>query len=201
MSMAQGMEQGFADAVMSSQATFRAVLNAMARPGSIAAATAEIGVPRGLAPATASLALTLFDHDTPVWRDEALNDEELARWLRFHTGAPLTGDPGRAAFALIGDVAAFSDLGRFSIGTAEYPDRSTTFIFQVDTLTAGDPLVLTGPGIKDMADFAPSPLPKNFLSLIAANNGLFPQGHDFIFCAGERISALSRTTRIRQKEA
>ncbi len=201
MSAANGLEHGFSDAVLSSQAAFRAVLDAMARPGTTPVMKSDAGVPDGLAPATATLALTLFDHDTPIWRDAALNSEALAQWLRFHTGAPLTGDPAQAAFALIGDVAAFTGIHRFSTGSADYPDRSTTFILQVDTLTAGTPLVLSGPGIKETSELAPSPLPPDFIAMLDANHALFPRGCDFLLCAGEHIAALPRTTRVRLKGA
>jgi alpha-D-ribose 1-methylphosphonate 5-triphosphate synthase subunit PhnH len=201
MSAANGLEHGFSDAVLSAQTAFRAVLDAMARPGTTPIMTSDAGVPAGLAPAMATLALTLFDHDTPIWRDEALNSEAIAQWLRFHTGAPLTGDPAQAAFALIGNVAALTDIHRFSTGSADYPDRSTTFILQVETLTAGLPLVLSGPGIKETSELAPSPLPPDFIAMLDANHALFPRGCDFLFCAGEHIAALPRTTRVRPKGA
>ena len=39
------------------------------------------------------MALTLCDHDTPVWLDPVLAaSEAVAGWLRFHTGAPLVTD-------------------------------------------------------------------------------------------------------------
>ncbi len=199
MGTVTGIERGFSVAVMSAQTAFRAVLDAMARPGTTPMMASDAGVPAGLAPATATLALTLFDHDTPIWRDATLNSEALAQWLRFHTGAPLTGDPAQAAFALIGDVAALTDIHRFSAGTADYPDRSTTLILQVDTLTAGTPLKLSGPGIQTTAELAPAPLPPDFIALCEANNALFPRGCDFLFCAGEHIAALPRTTRVKLK--
>lgn len=196
-----GLERGFSDPVLSAQAAFRAVLDAMARPGSMPAVAADAGVPHALAPATATLALTLFDHDTPIWRDEALNADDLGQWLRFHTGAPLTGNPAQAAFALIGDAAALADLDRFSMGTADYPDRSTTLILQLDTLTTGEPLVLSGPGIKGTAELAPAPLPPRFIEMLEANRALFPRGCDLLLCAGEHVAALPRTTRVRRKGA
>lgn len=201
MATVNGLERGFSDAVLSAQSAFRAVLDAMSRPGTTPAMSSDAGVPDGLSPSTATLALTLFDHDTPIWRDAALNSEAIAQWLRFHTGAPLTGDPAQAAFALIGDVGSFSDISRFSKGTSDYPDRSTTLIFQVETLTTGTSLVLSGPGIKDTAELAPAPLPPDFIAMCAANHALFPRGCDFLFCAGEHIAALPRTTRIKLKGA
>lgn len=200
MNAAQDIGRGFSDKVLSAQRTFRSMLDAMARPGHAPAVNVDLEAPAGLSPAMAALALTLFDHDTPVWRDDALNGEAVAHWLRFHTGAPLTGDPEQAAFALIGDPARLDDFSRFSLGTSDYPDRSTTLILQVATLDAGAPLVLRGPGIKGEASFAPDPLPKDFIALFEANHALFPRGVDLVFCAGESIAALPRTTRVSRKE-
>ena len=192
---------GFADKVVSAQSTFRAVMDAMARPGSVQRIRAAAGTPAPMMYGTAAIALTLFDHDTPVWRDDALNGEAVARWLRFHTGAPLTGDPAQAAFALIGDPARLDDFSRFSLGTSDYPDRSTTLIVQLASLDTGTPLVLRGPGIKGEATLAHDPLPADFIALWEANHGLFPRGVDIVFCAGENIAALPRTTRVSRKES
>ncbi len=195
----QDLGRGFSDKVSSAQGAFRSVLDAMARPGLAPAIEVDFEAPAGLGPAMAALALTLFDHDTPVWRDEALNGEAVARWMRFHTGAPLTGDPAQAAFALIGDPSKLSGFDRFALGTSDYPDRSTTLILQVASLTTGAPLLLRGPGIKGEAVLAPDPLPPGFLSMCEANHVLFPRGVDLVFCTAEGIAALPRTTRVALK--
>jgi alpha-D-ribose 1-methylphosphonate 5-triphosphate synthase subunit PhnH len=197
----QNIGRGFSDKVLSAQGAFRSLLDAMARPGLAPEIKVDCEAPAGLGPATAALALTLFDHDTPVWRDEALNGEAVARWLRFHTAAPLTGDPAQAAFALIGDPARLADFSRFAVGTSDYPDRSTTLILQVASLTSGAPLLLRGPGIEGEAKLAPGPLPPGFVAMCEANRALFPRGVDLVFCAGDSIAALPRTTRVSQQES
>ena len=63
--------------------------------------------------------------------------------------ASLTGYASRTSFALIHSGTALPDFEAFALGTAEYPDRSTILIVEVDTLTEGPELVLRGPGIKD----------------------------------------------------
>ena len=50
---------GFADKVLSAQSTFRAVMDAMARPGSIQRIAAVAGTPRPMMSGTAAVALTL----------------------------------------------------------------------------------------------------------------------------------------------
>ena len=60
---------GFTDPVTDAQATFRAVLDAMARPGTIHSAGECLAAPAPLDRATAAVLLTLVDHETPLWLD------------------------------------------------------------------------------------------------------------------------------------
>ena len=123
---------GFADKVLSAQSTFRSVMDAMARPGSVQRIEAAAGTPAAMMRGTAAIALTLFDHDTPLWLDASMSQTpDVAKWLKFHTGAPVIADSSICSFALIGDAGALPDLDRFSFGSNEYPDRSTTLILQV----------------------------------------------------------------------
>src|SRR5215469_15200282 len=94
----------FADPVRASQAVFRAVMDAMAHPGTIVATDELTRAPQPLGLAAAAVALTLLDYETPMWLDPALaQSPDVAAWLRFHTGAPLTDDPRQAAFGIIAD--------------------------------------------------------------------------------------------------
>ncbi|MFX6751360.1 phosphonate C-P lyase system protein PhnH, partial [Acinetobacter baumannii] len=54
------MPAGFADKVLSAQSTFRSVMDAMARPGSVQRVAASVGTPAGLMRGAAAIALTLF---------------------------------------------------------------------------------------------------------------------------------------------
>src|SRR5450631_2972563 len=106
---------GFADKVLAAQSTFRSVMDAMARPGSVRRIAAVAGTPAHLMRGTAAIALTLFDHDTPVWLDPRMAEaSELAKWLKFHTGAPVIADASICSFALIGDPQALPALECFS---------------------------------------------------------------------------------------
>src|SRR5918993_4312652 len=117
---------GFADKVLSAQTIFRSVMDAMARPGSVQRLAATSGAPAGMMRGTAAIALTLFDHDTPVWLDPALCEtSDVGKWLKFHTGAPVIADSSICSFAVVGDARTLPALDRFAFGTPEYPDRST----------------------------------------------------------------------------
>src|SRR6266699_851336 len=143
---------GFADKVLSAQSTFRSVMDAMARPGSVQRIAAVAGTPSTMMRGTAAIARTLFDHDTPVWRDEGMSaTSHVAKWLKFHTSAPVIADSSISSFALIGDPKNMPALDRFAFGSNEYPDRSTTLILQVESLTDGPVVELQGPGIDGSA--------------------------------------------------
>src|SRR5215475_12063785 len=84
---------GFADKVLSAQSTFRSVMDAMARPGSVQQVVAAVGTPGPMMLGTAAIALTLFDHDTPIWLDGRMSEtSEVTKWLKFHSGAPVVED-------------------------------------------------------------------------------------------------------------
>jgi alpha-D-ribose 1-methylphosphonate 5-triphosphate synthase subunit PhnH len=187
----------FADPVHASQHTFRAVMDALARPGTIIALAATVTAPSPLHPAAAAVALTLLDYETPVWLDHALSaTRDIADWIRFHTGAPITSDPRVAAFAFVADGAQAPDLDVFSLGTSEYPDRSTTLVLQVKQFSAGESLILVGPGIAGTQRFSAGPLPNNFREQLTANRALFPRGVDVILATDDAIAALPRSVRV-----
>src|SRR5262249_2303443 len=117
---------GFADKVLSAQSTFRSVMDAMARPGTVQRIVPVAGTPAPMTPATAAIAPTLVDHETPPWLDTPMSpSKEVVRWLKFHTGAPVV-DSSICSFALVADGRSLPPLDRFAFGTNEYPDRSTT---------------------------------------------------------------------------
>src|SRR5215472_15113710 len=188
---------GFADKVKSAQSTFRSVMEAMAHPGSVQRAVAEVGAPTPVMRGTAAIALTLFDHDTPIWLDSKMSEtSEVAKWLKFHTSAPVVADSSICSFALIGDAGALPDLSHFALGTNEYPDRSTTLVLQVKDLTRGEVYELRGPGIDGSAVLQAIIEPKNLFERLAVNGSLFPRGIDVVLVADDAIVAIPRTTRL-----
>jgi alpha-D-ribose 1-methylphosphonate 5-triphosphate synthase subunit PhnH len=188
---------GFADKVLSAQSTFRSVMDAMARPGSVQQAIASVGTPGSIMRGTAAIALTLFDHDTPIWLDSRMSEtSEVAKWLKFHSGAPVVEDSSICSFALIGNGTVLPDLSRFAFGTNEYPDRSTTLILQVESLTQGRAYELCGPGIDGTATLRATIEPKDLFGRLAINETLFPRGIDVVLVSGEAMVAIPRTTRL-----
>ncbi|QIP07327.1 phosphonate C-P lyase system protein PhnH [Bradyrhizobium symbiodeficiens] len=191
---------GFVDKVLSAQSTFRSVMDAMARPGSVQRIVPMAGAPDTMMRGTAAIALTLFDHDTPLWLDARMAESpELVKWLKFHTGAPVVQDSSIVSFALISDGGALPQLERFALGTSEYPDRSTTLILQVDSLDAGRSFELRGPGIDGVAMLNASVKPFDLFERLHVNEALFPRGIDVVLVADDALVAIPRTTRIVSK--
>jgi alpha-D-ribose 1-methylphosphonate 5-triphosphate synthase subunit PhnH len=188
---------GFADKVLSAQSTFRSVMDAMARPGRVQRIAPTSGKPAAMMQGTAAIALTLFDHDTPVWLDAAMSaTPDVAKWLKFHASAPVVADSSIASFALVGNPKNLPSLDRFAFGSNEYPDRSTTLILQVESLTDGPALDLRGPGIDGTTTLQASIEPQDLFERLAVNAALFPRGIDVVLVHGDTIVAIPRTTRV-----
>ncbi len=202
MTMVAELPAGFADKVLSAQSTFRSVMDAMGRPGSVQRVVAAAGAPAAMMRGSAAIALTLFDHDTPVWLDPLMSEtSDVTKWLQFHTGAPMVADSQICSFALIGDARVLPALDRFAFGTNEYPDRSTTLILQVESLTQGPGLELRGPGIDGTAVLQSTIQPPDLFERLSINQTLFPRGIDVVLVHGDSIVAIPRTTQLIAKGA
>lgn len=187
--MAETSFPGFADPVLDAQACFRAVLEAMSRPGRIQALVPPPELPPGLSPAAAAVLLTLVDAATPL---RLAAGPEAERWVRFHCGCPLVLDG--AAFVL--DPA--TDLLALEAGTEEEPERGATLVLEVAALDAGSGWRLTGPGIATEHRLRVEGAPPGFVAAWARSRARFPRGVDVILCAGTRIAALPRSVRIEE---
>ncbi|MEO0762781.1 MAG: phosphonate C-P lyase system protein PhnH [Pseudomonadota bacterium] len=182
---------GFAEPSREGAVAFRALLDAMARPGTIATLRVETP-PAGLSPAAAAVLLTLADPDTPVLL--GADAQPAADWLVFHAGAPATTDRAAATLA-VGNWDEMLPLDAWAEGTPDYPDQSATLVVAVEALEGGPVLTLTGPGIPGTRTFAPM-LPAGAAEALAANARRFPLGVDIVLTAGDRVAALPRSTRL-----
>jgi alpha-D-ribose 1-methylphosphonate 5-triphosphate synthase subunit PhnH len=182
------LEGGFAQPATDAAHAFRAVLEAMARPGTIHTILGA-APPAPISPAAGAVLLTLCDAQTPVHLAGQADCAALRTWLAFHTGAPLTG-PSKCMFAL----GTWNDLGAldaYPVGSSDYPDRSATLIVETDLLDASG-ATLNGPGIRERALLS---LPET--EAFRKNAALYPLGLDFIFTCGDRVAALPRSTEVR----
>jgi alpha-D-ribose 1-methylphosphonate 5-triphosphate synthase subunit PhnH len=191
---------GFNDPVHDAQRVFRALLDALSRPGTAvsldAALPANHAMRDGLAgrvplAAFASL-LALTDYSTPVYLDR--EDRTFADALRFHASAPLVSDRMQASFAYLDDVSNLPSLAAFSQGEPETPEQAATLFIRVPSLTEGEPLVWRGPGIDDARTVRIAGLARAFWRERAALTAHFPCGIDCYLVAGASLVGLPRTT-------
>ncbi|WEZ82018.1 phosphonate C-P lyase system protein PhnH [Rhizobium sp. 32-5/1] len=190
----------FDDPVFQSQSVFRALMDGMARPGTIVSIDTAAVPPGPMGRSSGAIALTLCDNDTPVWLTQALAQSPVRTWLAFHTGAPVTVVKPEARFAFVEAGALVPGFNQFALGTQEYPDRSTTIIIEIAALSGGIEMIASGPGIKDETVIAPLGLPDIFLTLWNENRAVFPRGVDLVLVAGGAALCLPRTVKLRRRE-
>jgi alpha-D-ribose 1-methylphosphonate 5-triphosphate synthase subunit PhnH len=187
MSMTDTLLGGFADPAPDTARAFRAILDAMSRPGTIVRLSGAFA-PAPASPAMAAALLVLADATTPVHLAGRHDTPALRQWLAFHTGAPQS-PRDHAAFGA-GDWADLLPLSDWNPGSEDYPDRSATLIVALERLD-NDGARLAGPGIE-----AESRLSLPDLAPLVWNARRFPLGLDLIFTCGDRLAALPRTTRV-----
>lgn len=187
------MKPSFTNPVFGAQEAFRALMDAMARPGRIQRCDVLPDLPAALSPAAAAALLALADAETPVWTDAT---GEARDWIAFHSGAPLVTEIAQAQFLLA--TGAMPPLAALAQGSDEVPQDSATVILQLDALAEDAGWRLTGPGIEHAHRLEATGLPADFAAQWAANRKGFPCGVDLVLCAGARLAALPRTTKIEE---
>lgn len=192
--------RGFADPIFDSQAIYRKLQDALARPGLIQSVDRDVfSAVEGLPLAAAATLLTLADYTTPVWLPDG-GDHAAATWLAFHSGARATAVPLEATFAFLAAGATESALYDFAAGDECYPDRSATVLVECRDFFNGPRVRLRGPGIRTSVDISPFGLRPGFWQEVVANALRFPLGVDLLLVAGAKIMGLPRTTQITMLE-
>lgn len=189
------MGPGFADAVAESQRSFRAILGAMAEPGTVTILNAGPGETAGLAPAAVVALLVLADLDTPVWLAPRFGSE-AADYVRFHCGTPICIEPCEAQFAVSDASGAAGVLTALAPGDERYPDRSATLIVQCAALAGGIRVTLSGPGIRGVREVAPKGLDRRFWETVAWNASRYPIGVDLLLVSARQLMAIPRSTQL-----
>lgn len=194
---AQATLAGLEDPALHGADAFRLILDAMARPGTIAELPLPGGTPDGLTGAAFAVALVLADPDVKVYLSPDCDTDETRHNLRFHCGCPLVTDPAAAGFAFLRADEAEDILPRLSIGTPEYPDRSATAVVMVDGFSGKrDAACLTGPGINGERYIQGPPGGAPLWQRMSDNAALYPLGFDTILADGATLMAIPRSTQI-----
>jgi alpha-D-ribose 1-methylphosphonate 5-triphosphate synthase subunit PhnH len=193
---------GFNDTVHDAQRVFRALLDALSRPGSIVSLDAALpgnhAMRDGLAgrvplAAFASL-LALTDYSTPVYLER--EDAMFSDALRFHASAPLTKTRDQASFVYIDDAVNMPSLEAFPQGEPESPENAATLFIRVPSLIEGEALAWSGPGIEHTRKVCISGLKRDFWQERATLVAQIPCGIDIYFVAGNALVGLPRTTHV-----
>lgn len=161
-------------------ATFEALLWALARPGEVRRLP-EAG--------PAAVALALVDRECVVHAD----DPDLLRVLA-DTGARRgPAEVADHAF-LLHPEGMLADLARLPAGTALHPDDGATLVVRA-SIGAGDEVVLAGPGVESLARLRVGGLPEGFWAARAARCR-YPEGIDLFLLDGDRVVGIPRSARV-----
>ncbi|MDP4302088.1 phosphonate C-P lyase system protein PhnH [Leptothrix discophora] len=216
---------GLIDPVHGTQAVYRRVLDAMARPGRVARLPAGLFVHPSrpslpLGSACAALLLTLCDSETTLWWSPGPRLPQLHAWARFHAGVRWVERVEDAEFVGLRGAALTPALwSRLRTGSDTAPQGSATLLVEVDLLKGlaadasdrddaadaadgVDPLRddvrlrLEGPGIETAHELRVAGIPREtWLARIAAQPD-YPRGVDLLLCCGSRVVGLPRSTRL-----
>jgi alpha-D-ribose 1-methylphosphonate 5-triphosphate synthase subunit PhnH len=173
--------------------TFRNLLQAFARPGSVRSAFHGVS---DRDHALEFVACSLLDGESSlgVLGD---TDLEIASRIQRLTGC-VSCNPGSADFVLAGNGSTLGRLIDLRTGDPDYPDRGATVVYLVDEIRPeGGVWSWRGPGIPDTIRPLLDGLHPSELPALREINHSYPLGLDALFVdrAG-RITALPRSTRL-----
>ena len=170
------------DPVHDTRATFRGLLDAMSRPGTVESVTA---------PADHAVVATLVDHEVTVSTDDDELRDALASQGRLDETTPESADIVHAR-----EYERF-DVRECQRGTLVEPSEGATVVYRVDALAAGEhedhtTVTLSGPGVDGTATLSVA-LPSTELEAIAEAQSAYPRGVDAVFASEQRVAAVPRS--------
>lgn len=182
------------------QRAFRSLLDAMARPGSVARADHHPQAGR-LAPAV-SLLESVLDHEVTfaVVPEQADLIDTLLRLTGSYVAAPDEAD-----YLLCEGDGILRALRDAKEGAPEFPDKSATLVAAIASVSAepgrGLPLRLAGPGIKDTRTVWVDGLSQECRETFVERNGDLPTGIDLVLVDPDgAFTCLTRYTRLQRED-
>lgn len=172
------------------QTVYRAVLEALSRPGSVRQ------LPESLYPAALLPVLALADLETGVHVVESTGNE-WAPITAVATGAPAR-EVGEAKYVVVLDPAAAAYAVRgATAGTAQSPETGATVVIAVDSIAGGAPVRLTGPGVATEIECAPAGVDPVVWAVRETRIASFPAGVDLLFVGRDgRLIGVPRTAAV-----
>lgn len=189
-------ESGFSD-VFDSQKNFRAIMDAMSRPGKIKKLTEHkfINYPDNFNPYVLSVLKTLGDNSVSFCAPiDALGYIEVNTLM-----TPKSYK--NADYPVFYGDCYLKEMVNVKTGTAEFPEDSATLTIPVWEIKEGTlfdlSVRLKGPGIKEFNDITIKGLDIRYIEAIKELNSSYPLGVDVILVGpGGSIACISRTTKL-----
>lgn len=170
------------------QQNYRALLQAMSRPGTL---QPLVGIDQqGHAAAKAVLA-ALVDGEVTLSDPLGMIDADDWPLLQARSSAPASADYILFAGNALPDFEP-------RLGSLPCPEQSATFVLVVDSLQAGElTLELAGPGVNGRLSFSPKGLSEAWVERREDWVCAFPLGVDLILVDDTRMAAIPRTTKLK----
>lgn len=189
------------DTVHDLQHVYRKLIDAMSRPGTVQDIGSEIEKLGDFKGNEGALLVAMTVLDTEVtFHVFSEKQEEVSQLISQLTNAK-QAEAEEADFLFVLHDAAEGSLEaairRAKAGTLVNPHESATIIAWTSSLSDGNQIVLTGPGIKSETA-AKLSLGDEWMKAREEKNSEFPCGIDLIIIAGSSLLCLPRTTQIRQ---
>ncbi|HTP59753.1 MAG TPA: phosphonate C-P lyase system protein PhnH [Spirochaetia bacterium] len=193
-------ETGF-DEVFDSQATFRALLGSLSRPGSLRSLPPRRypSAPDGFCPPALSILKTMCDHRVCFSVGSSAGRQEWISYLVMNLSTPFR-PVEEADYVLFNGESFEQDFTRLKRGTLEYPERSATALVCVQSLSSAEStgsrgLRVSGPGVKGSITLAVAGFDARYLEERSAANRFYPMGIDLLLVDPEgNVAGLPRTS-------
>lgn len=176
--------------IVQGHATFRVLLQAMSRPGTIH------GLPEVLpVQPVFQLLDAIIDNEVRV-ACLGQSGQEFDAFLARHTGCCICR-PEEADFVVVSGGSSSGMITRAQRGRVDYPHEGATCIYLVEALFPGRTVTLTGPGILETILLGIDGLALGELALIRETNREYPLGVDVILLDSKgQCACIPRSTTI-----
>lgn len=193
------------DEVFDSQVTFRALLEALSRPGTTADLPALLyrTLPKGLCAHVVSILKTLCDHRVSFSVGSADRRPDWVSYLEVNLASPFR--PVAEAHYVVFEGHTFDrDFALLNRGSLEFPEAGATALLRVRRLSAetdreppGAILRVAGPGVQGAAHLIVADLDPLYLQERRNANRFYPMGVDlFLVDDSGKVAGIPRTSAV-----